>query len=42
MNNRDIDWARFAGELGAIRTIVSGGQLRGKSRDFSWYSPNFE
>jgi FAD/FMN-containing dehydrogenase len=39
MNNRDIDWARFAGELGAIRTIVSGGQLRGKSRDFSWYSP---
>lgn len=39
MNSRDIDWVRFAGELNGIRTIASGGQLRGRSRDFSWYSP---
>lgn len=39
MRDSHIDWDRFAGELNGIRTITSGGQLRGRSRDFSWYSP---
>ncbi|WP_250514615.1 FAD-binding oxidoreductase [Caballeronia sp. INDeC2] len=39
MSDKNIDWNRLADELDPMRTVTSGGQLRGRSRDFSWYSP---
>jgi FAD binding domain len=34
-----IDWKQFIAELGNVKIISSGVQLRGKSQDFFWYSP---